>query len=292
MTLEQLRIFVAVADALHMTRAAEQLGLTQSTVSAAITALETRHATRLFDRVGRGLALNDAGEAFLPEARAVLSQAQMAQMVLENLGELKRGVVRLYASQTIAAYWLPQRMAAFRARYPGIELELHIGNTHRVIEALLNTEAELGLIEGEEEAPRLEREVVGADRLIIVASPTHPLHGRGSALNLEDMRSVGWVLRESGSGTRSEFESHLPKGLAPSDLRIELTLPSNEAILTAVGAGQMVTAISELAARPLIEAGRLVQLPLDLPERPFYRLRHSERGLSRAAQAFVSALKA
>jgi len=290
MTLEQLRIFVAVAERLHMTRAARDLNLTQSAVSAAVTALETRHGTRLFDRVGRGLTLNSAGEAFLPEARAVLARANDAQMLLEDLGGLMRGRLRLWASQTIGAYWLPQRMSAFKKQYPGIALELRIGNTHNVIEAVLNSEAEIGLIEGEEEAARIERIAVGSDRLIVVAGPDHPLSGRTGILSATDIKSLDWALRETGSGTRSEFEAHLPSGITPTDLRVELTLPSNEAILTAVGAGQMVTAISELAARPLIEAGRLVQLPLELPERPFYRLRHHERGMSRAAEAFVAAL--
>lgn len=290
MTLEQLRIFVAVAERLHMTRAARDLNLTQSAVSAAVTALESRHGTRLFDRVGRGLQLNSMGEAFLPEARAVLGRAHDAQMLLEDLGGLMRGKLRLWASQTIGAYWLPPRMAAFKKQYPGIELELKIGNTHHVIEAVLHGEAEIGLIEGEEDAPRVERIAVGSDRLIVVAGPSHPLSERQAVLSASDIALLDWALRETGSGTRSQFEAHLPAGVAAKDLNVGLTLPSNEAILTAVAAGQMVTAISELAARPLIEAGRLVQLPLELPERPFYRLRHRERGISRAAEAFVSAL--
>ncbi|MFY0398842.1 LysR family transcriptional regulator [Brevundimonas naejangsanensis] len=295
MTLEQLRIFVAVAERLHMTRAAEALHLTQSAVSAAVQALETRHGTRLFDRVGRGLALNAAGTAFLPEARAVLARAEAAERLLDELAGLKRGSVRLFASQTIAAYWLPPRMAAFAQSHPGVELHLSIGNTHRVVEAVLGGEAELGLIEGAEDAPRLERTRIGADRLIVVAAPDHPLAGREAALTAADLKALDWALREPGSGTRSEFEAALPRGIAAFDLKTALVLPSNEAILTAVAAGGgagggLVTAISELAARPLIEAGRLVRLPLDLPERPFYRLRHRERGASRAAEAFAAAL--
>ncbi|WP_024355033.1 LysR family transcriptional regulator [Brevundimonas naejangsanensis] len=295
MTLEQLRIFVAVAERLHMTRAAEALHLTQSAVSAAVQALETRHGTRLFDRVGRGLALNAAGTAFLPEARAVLARAEAAERLLDELAGLKRGSVRLFASQTIAAYWLPPRMAAFAQSHPGVELHLSIGNTHRVVEAVLAGEAELGLIEGAEDAPRLERIRIGADRLIVVAAPDHPLAGREAALRAADLKALDWALREPGSGTRSEFEAALPRGIAAFDLKTALVLPSNEAILTAVAAGGgagggLVTAISELAARPLIEAGRLVRLPLDLPERPFYRLRHRERGASRAAEAFAAAL--
>lgn len=295
MTLEQLRIFVAVAERLNMTQAGEALRLTQSAVSAAVHALETRHGARLFDRVGRGLALNAAGTAFLPEARAVLARAEAAGRLLDELAGLKRGSVRLFASQTIAAYWLPVRMADFARSHPGVDLHLSIGNTHQVVEAVLAGEAELGLIEGAEDAPRLERRRIGADQLIVVAAPGHPLAGRDQPLGAADLAALDWVLREPGSGTRSEFEAALPSGMAASDLRTALVLPSNEAILTAVasggGAGDgLVTAISRLAARPLIEAGRLVRLPLDLPERPFYRLRHRERSASRAAEAFAAAL--
>ncbi len=293
MTLEQLRIFVAVAERLHMTRAAEALHLTQSAVSAAVNALETRHGARLFDRVGRGLALNAAGTAFLPEARAVLARAEAAERLLDELAGLKRGSVRLFASQTIAAYWLPPHMAAFAQSHPSIELRLSIGNTHQVVEAVLAGEAELGLIEGAEDAPRLERTRIAADRLIVVAAPGHPLADRERMLGATELKALDWALREAGSGTRSEFEAALPRGMDASDLKTALVLPSNEAILTAVAAsagGGLVTAISELAARPLIEAGRLVRLPLELPERPFYRLRHRERSASRAAEAFAAAL--
>ncbi|MET4684007.1 LysR family transcriptional regulator [Brevundimonas faecalis] len=290
MTLEQLRIFVAVAERQHMTRAAEALNLTQSAVSAAVAALEARHGTPLFDRVGRGLALNAAGAAFLPEARAVLAAAEAASQALDDLAGLKRGAVRLFASQTIAAYWLPPRMAAFARAHPEIELHLSIGNTHRVMEAVLDGEAELGLIEGAVEAARIGKVRIDADRLAVVAAPDHPLAGRGEALTGAELKALDWVLREEGSGTRSEFEAALPRGVAASSLKTVLTLPSNEAILSAVAAGGLVTAISELAAQPLIEAGRLVRLPLDLPERPFHLLRHRERRPSRAAEAFASAL--
>lgn len=246
------------------------------------------------DLVGRGLALNAAGTAFLPEARAVLARAEAAERLLDELAGLKRGSVRLFASQTIAAYWLPPRMAAFAQSHPGIELRLSIGNTHQVVEAVLAGEAELGLIEGAEDAPRLERTRIAADRLIVVAAPGHPLADRERMLGATELKALDWALREAGSGTRSEFEAALPRGMAASDLKTALVLPSNEAILTAVaasaGGGGLVTAISELAARPLIEAGRLVRLPLELPERPFYRLRHRERSASRAAEAFAAAL--
>src|SRR5215469_1291167 len=124
MTLEQLRIFVAVADALSMTRAAERLHLTQPAVSAAIAALEERYATPLFNRVGRRLELTEGGRLFLPEASSVLASASDARRVLNDLNGLARGDVRIASSQTVATYWLPRRMAQFAASAPNIQLHL------------------------------------------------------------------------------------------------------------------------------------------------------------------------
>ena len=107
MTLEQLRIFIAVAERQHMTEAALALNLTQSATSAAIAALEERHGIRLFDRIGRRIELTELGRAFLPEARAVIARADEAAGLLGASAGLMRGRLRLAASQTAANYWLP-----------------------------------------------------------------------------------------------------------------------------------------------------------------------------------------
>jgi DNA-binding MarR family transcriptional regulator len=112
MTLEHLRVFVAVAECQHVTRAAEALNIAQSAVSASIVALEGRHGAKLFNRVGRRIELTEAGALFLAEARAVLARAESAELVLSELGDLKRGVLSVHASQTIAGYWLPRHLVA------------------------------------------------------------------------------------------------------------------------------------------------------------------------------------
>jgi DNA-binding transcriptional LysR family regulator len=114
MTLEQLRIFVEVASREHVTRAAEVLNLTQSAVSAAISALEMRHGVILFDRVGRRIALTEAGRLFVDEARGVLERARAAELALADLGGSAAGVLRIHASQTVASYWLPSRLVSAR----------------------------------------------------------------------------------------------------------------------------------------------------------------------------------
>src|SRR6202012_2819368 len=132
MTLEQLRIFVAVAEKQHVTQAARELNLTQSATSAAIAALEGRYGIKLFDRVGRGIVLTHTGRSFLPEARAVLARAHGAEQVLRDIAGLKGGKVVVASSQTVAGYWLPPRLQTFQAAHPGIEVGVRIANTERV----------------------------------------------------------------------------------------------------------------------------------------------------------------
>ena len=291
MTLEQLRIFVAVAERLHMTRAAESLNISQSAASAAVAALEARHSVRLFDRVGRGLALSDAGRLFLAEARAVLARADAASQVLDDLAGLKRGHVSIAASQTLASYWLPPRLARFADQYPGIELTLTAGNTAQVSVAVAEGLADLGFVEGAIHHPLLVRERLAEDRIALFAAPDHPL--TGVKVKPAVLRNLRWVLREQGSGTRSEFNHGLTRiGVEPAEIRAVLELPSNEAVLAAAAEyGGLVTAVSELAARPLIGAGRLVQLDLDLGVRAFELITHKERMQSHAAEAFINALR-
>jgi DNA-binding transcriptional LysR family regulator len=291
MTLEQLRIFVAVADRVNMTRAAAALNLTQSAASAAVAALEARYGAKLFDRVGRGLVLSDAGEVFLPEAKAVLTRAAAAAQVLDDLAGLKRGRIVLHASQTIASYWLPPRLASFAEAHPGIALDVHVGNTAQVGKAVRDGEAELGFVEGAVDDPLLAHARIGADRLAVVTATNHPLAVGHMATSIADLLAAEWVLREAGSGTRSEFERALTAaGVNPGSLKVRLALPSNEAVLGAVASSDMLSAISELAAAPLIAAGRITALAFGLPERSFELLTQRQRHRSRAAAAFLNTL--
>jgi len=292
MTLEQLRVFVAVAERQHMTQAARALNLAQSAVSHAIAALEARHGTRLFDRVGRRIELTEAGRAFLAEARSVLAQVERAELALADFGKLERGMLAVQASQTIASYWLPRHLAAFRRAHPGIAIRLAIGNTAQVAEAVASGAVELGFVEGAVEGAHFTSLSIARDQLILVVAPDHPWSGVGT-LAPKMLLDTDWVLREPGSGTRSEFEQALVRlGVAPDRLRVALELPSNEAVRAAVEAGLGATALSASVTAPSIEAGLLHPVPFRLPEREFHVLRHKERHPSRAAEALLAILAA
>ena len=290
MTLEQLRIFVAVAERQHVTRAAEALHLAQSAVSAAVASLEGRHGAKLFHRVGRGIALTEAGSVFLGEARAVLDRAAAAELALAELGGLHRGTLSVRASQTIASYWLPRHLVAFRQRHPGIHIRLTVGNTAEVAEAVAAGTADLGFVEGAHAGPHLVGQVVAWDQLVVVVAPDHPWAGRGDVSPVE-LAAGDWVLREPGSGTRSAFESAMAD-LAPGcALRVALELPSNEAVRAAVEAGLGATALSASVAAPSLEAGLLAQVRVPLPERAFTAIRHAERCRSQTAEALLGLMR-
>jgi len=289
MTLDQLRVFVAVAERSHMTRAAHALGMTQSATSAAIAALERLSGVKLFNRVGRGIELTEAGRRFLPEAKSVLERAKIARAVLEQAAGMARGTVSIGASQTIANHWLPRRLAAYHEAYPGIRLDITIGNTQAIEKAVVAGTVDVGLVEGPTAHGALIRRVVDTDRSMLVVSTRSAVQPvTGGRIDLE---GLPWVIREEGSGTRHVLEALCKRLNVPFDsLRIVLVLPSNEAVREAVEAGAGVTIISEQVAAASVEAGRLRAIPLDLPEREFALLRHSERVLAPAQRALVDAL--
>lgn len=277
MTPEQLRIFVAVAERGHVTRAAALLGMSQSAASAAIKALETGSGVQLFNRVGRAIELSPAGRRFLPEAKAVLERIAEARHVLENVSQTIAGSIAIAASQTIASYWLPKRLAAFQDNYPAVRLDVGIGNTRQVENKVLDGTADMGLVEGRTESDILRRTRVDIDRLMLVVARAHPEVAELSP-GVPDITSLRWIVREGGSGTREVLLDLARRMAIPFDsLSIFLVLPSNEAVVQAVEAGAGATIISELVVGKAVAEGSLRHVPLDLPARDFAVISHRDR---------------
>ena len=290
MTLEQLRIFVAVADRRHVTRAAAGLGITQSAASAAIAALETRYDAKLFDRIGRGIHLTETGRLFLPQARAVLDSVTLARSVLEDRAGEAIGTVSVAASQTIASYWLPRRLSAFRLSHPGVKLDVVIGNTREVEAAVVEGIASLGLVEGPTQHRALVRRVIDQDRPLLVVAAHQPALPEIAPGRL-DLRAISWIIREEGSGTRHVLEELAQReGITFEELKIFLVLPVNEAVREAVEAGAGATIISEHVVASAVAAGKLRAIPIDLPPRDFTLVRHRDRHLTFAQLALVKHL--
>lgn len=285
MTLEQLAIFIAVAEREHLTNGAAAVGLTPSAASAAIKALEATYNVDLFDRVGRRIELTRAGRLFLAEARRTLASVREAEGLLSELGGLCTGNLDIEASQTIANYWMPAKLLLFAERHPGITMGFRSGNTASVVQSVIAGRAELGFIEGTVDEPALAACPLHADELIIVMSSR--ARRAQQAVMPEHLRELRWVMREPGSGTRAEFEAALAAiGIDCTTLPVALTLPTNEAVLSAVRGSSCAAALSRLVVSPFVASGELVALDIAPAPRQFTILRHKERRPSAAAAAF------
>lgn len=292
MTLTQLRIFVAVAELGHVTKAAEMLGITQSAASASIASFEAQYDVKLFNRIGRAIEVSDTGRLFLSEAQAVLGRAQAAERALRELSGTTVGHLEIAASQTIANYWLPRRIARFHAAYPHILLNVVISNTREVEAAVVSGHADIGFVEGTTQARELLRDEVDHDQMVMVAAKDEDFAAPKTNEPI-DFATMPLVVREPGSGTREMLEIvAATAGVEWNDLNIVLELPSNEAVREAVEAGAGATLISRHVVAASIEGEKLRSLPIEAPTRSFHMLRLSGRQANRAQTAMVDMILA
>ena len=287
MTLEQLRIFVSVAECEHMTRAAGLLNLTQSATSAAISALETRYRCRFFDRIGRRIVLNDAGRDFLPEAREVLTRAAAAECVLDEIVGLRRGSLRIVATRLIANYWLPSRLSAFRRQYPGLGLKLSIATTKGVERIVRDGSADIGFAgEVVVDAP-LMADRIALSSVVIVSPLDHPWSRVPPDLP-RVAETERWIVRASGTQARRDCDDALRTfGLRPDRLTVALELPSEEAILAAVKAGAGVAAVAGSAASSAMHSNAISQVATLAPHGAITMIRNTQRGTTGAKASFI-----
>ena len=291
MTLIQLKIFATIAEAGSVTRAAEILGITQSAASAALAVLEDSNEVKLFNRVGRSIELSEIGRRFLPEAQSIVLAAQNASRNLRALGGRTTGKVVIAASQTIANYWLPSKLAKFRAQYPDVLLNVEISNTRGVASALIEKRADIGFVEGPISSDQLTLTIIDHDQPALVVSSRHWSSIRKLSSS-EDLITLPWVVREPGSGTRGVLEElAAEKGLKWSELNVILELPSNEAVREAVEAGAGVTLISQHVVASSLKAGSLRAIPMNVPPRDYQMVLGKERVMGNATNALAAMIK-
>lgn len=289
-TLRQLQIFIAVARRGSTTAAASDLALSQSATSAALNELESVLGTRLFDRVGKRLVMNDGGRTLLPQARALVDGAQSleARFALDDPADPFR--LQVGASTTLGNYVLPPLVASFLRGHPAGRLELRIGNTREIAAAVASFAVDVGFIEG----PCHERELTTRhfmdDELVIVASPSHPLARKSvrARLDARTLRGADWLLREPGSGTREAVEQALLPHLG--DLRSAVEMGSAEAMKLAVAEGLGVACLSRRAVADAVALRRLQVLRTALPplRREFSLVLHAQKFVSPAMGRFIA----
>ena len=290
-TLRQLEIFRAVAGQGSTAAAAEQLPLSQSATSAGLNQLERSLGIRLFDRIGKRLALNADGKALLPKALGILDNARQLESGTSLSGAFE---LRLHASTTIGNYLVPRLLAGFRRECPLGRVEARIGNTLEVIRAVQDFSSELGLIEGPCQESGLVVSPWILDELVVVAAPAHPLAraAKRRPLTIAQLAGGPWLLREEGSGTREAVDlAVLPHIHSFGEARI---LGGSEAIKNAAAFGLGVSCLSRWVVDDLVRARRLVILDTRLPvlRRRLSIIWHREKTLSAGLGRFIAHCRA
>lgn len=270
-TLTQLTAFLAVIRGGSVTAAADELVVTQPSVSSAITALGRELGCELFERAGRGIQLTDAGRAFAPYAKDVLGLLESGRTAALEAAELSSHKLQIAAVTTAAESFVPRLMRAFSDAHPGVELTLAVGNRHDVLELVLSHVADVAITGKPPGEERLVAEPFMDNAIVCITAPDDPLVGR-KPINPAELANRTWLLREAGSGTRTLNEQFLADhALVPQ----VLTLGSNGAIKQAAQAGLGVSLLSRAAVESELGSGSLGEIRLagGPASRPWFLLR-------------------
>ncbi|MGH2858079.1 MAG: LysR family transcriptional regulator [Solirubrobacteraceae bacterium] len=279
-TMTQLTAFLAVVRGGSVTAAADELVVTQPSVSSAISALARELDCDLFERAGRGIRLTDAGTAFAPYAADVLGLLESGRRAAREAASVAGRRLRIAAVTTAAESFVPQLIRDFSQTHLDVELTLDVGNRAHVLDSVLRHVADLAISGRPPSDARLVAEPLHVNRIVCITAPDDPAVG-GEPRRAAELAPRAWLLREPGSGTRALNEQFLAeRGLTPRTLE----LGSNGAIKQAARAGLGVSLLSRAAVEAELAAGWLGEIRLsDGPiARPWYVL-HSAVGPSRGA---------
>lgn len=261
--LAALELLVAVAETGSLGQAAARHGISQPSASARMRTLERRLGVRLLLRSPNGSRLTSAGLVVTDWARTVLDQAYALVEGAAALRARRHGRLRVTASLTIAEHLMPGWLVTLRNVDPDVQVELNVANSTNVIERLRAGEADLGFIEGQGAPRDLHSRAVARDRLVVVVSPGHAWARKRRPLRPVELATTPLLLREAGSGTRETLEAALAPygGVAEPVLELGATAP----LRLAATSGTAPAVLSALAAADEIAAGRLVEVPSELP---------------------------
>jgi DNA-binding transcriptional LysR family regulator len=289
-TLRHLRVFESVARFGSISRAAAELHLTQPAVSMQMKQLEEQIGLPLLEQVGKRLFLTEAGHELQRHAREIAERMGALNAAMDQFRGLERGLLRLAVVST-ANYFLPQLIADFNRKHPGVRVSLQVANREFVLSALADNRTDLAITGQPPDSLDLVAQNFMSNPLVVIAAPDHPLTGQAS-VPLARMVQETLVVREAGSGTRATMERHLSaQGVA---YRAGCEFSTNEALKQAVRAGLGLGIVSLQTIELELRTGCLVVLPVEgFPlVRQWYVLHRTQKRLSAAARTFKEMLLA
>lgn len=289
-----LETFCRVASLKSFSKAAEDLFLTQPTVSGHILSLEQSLSLRLFDRTGKEARLTKAGGVFLKYASRILSSRKDLLNALSEFAQGIRGELFLGASTIPGEYILPAVVGGFKKEHPHFILSLKIADTKEIIQDVLQDDVEFGMIGAKLSHPSLHFEKYEEDKIIVVASSDHPL-ARKKRADLEELFSEPWIIREEGSGTQMAVERVLRKqGKSLKQFNVVMKMGSTSSVKEGVKAGLGLAFISGQAITEELNRGVLSRIDvegIDAISREIYIVFHRRRTLSPIGSEFLRFLR-
>jgi LysR family transcriptional regulator, low CO2-responsive transcriptional regulator len=287
-TFHQLQILEAIARHSSFTRAAEELNLTQPTVSQQMKQLTKSIGMPLVEQLGKKLYLTAAGKEVLAAATEITDRLNQLESSLNNLQGLEKGRLSL-ASTTTAKYFVPRLLGKFHKQHPAIELELNITNQAEVLERLSRNEDDLYFTGRPPQDLDIELRPVLPNPLVVVAASDHPLAQMKQAVTLKQLEDEPFIMRESGSGTRMIVEQFFAENRL--DLNVVMEMSSNEAIKQGIVGGLGISVLS-LHTLSLSTGSPLTCLNVEgFPiQRRWYAVYPKGKQLSIAAEMFLEFL--
>lgn len=287
MELRYLRYFVAVAEELHFSRAAERLGISQPPLSQQIRALETELGTRLLTRTNRRVELTEAGRLFLHEATEILARTERASRLVSRVGRGETGQLRIgFTTSVPLTATLPQTLMRYRQRYPDVDLRMHELNSQRQITPLLEGDLDIGIMRPATLPDGLEAFTLIREPLVAVVNEQGPFGGSDAALSLEQLADQPFVYFSpaAGTGLLDQFNVMFAKrGLTPRLVQ-EVGGPNTIISLVASGLGVSILPasfrhihIDNVRYRPLSDADAVSEVWLT----------HARRQLTPQALRFI-----
>ncbi|WP_204138452.1 LysR family transcriptional regulator [Halomicronema sp. CCY15110] len=264
-TLHQLKVFEATARHGSFTRAAEELYLTQPTVSIQVKQLTKAVGLPLFEQIGKRLYLTQAGQQLLDTCQRVFEGLEQFEMAIADIKGMKQGQLRI-AVITTAKYFVPRLLGPFCQRFPGIDISLKVTNHQNIQERMANNEDDLYIISQTPEQPDLKIHPFLENPLVVIAPKNHPLVGQKN-IPIKALSGEQFIMREPGSGTRQAVQSLFDEH--DVEVKVRLELGSNEAIKQAIAGG---LGISVLSVHTIISEGTTGEFAiLDVEQFPIER---------------------
>jgi DNA-binding transcriptional LysR family regulator len=288
MNLNQLKIFYVAAKRESFIAAANELNVTQPAITKGIQRLQEHYELKFVNRFGKKMVLTDAGEVLFKIAEKIFEMEMQAEESIRDFQVRKRGHIRILASESFGAYYLPDFILPFCKKYPRVRVSCNILPTEQVAENTANLKNDLGFISFPVKNEKLTVREIITDQLVIIVSPGHPFASK-KRMAPRDLDGQSVISHEKGSASAKALQHYIRKNSL--SVKFPLEFSSNRAVKLAVQKGIGIALISRKIAGYEISTGQLKAIPFSDPSmlHRYYLVCHKDKYFSEMLQNLINA---